>query len=95
MLVMQAMFDDRASAVVVGAGADEPLERPLFEMVSTSQSVIPDTSDSPAAGRLTEAGFVFKPSKGMPALVCDNIERCNPGGGQSWTPWRRGCQRWC
>lgn len=75
-LVMQAMFGDGASAAVVGAAADEPVERPLFEMVSVSQSVIPETSDSPAAGHLTEAGLVFNPSKGMPTLVRDNIEGC-------------------
>ncbi|KAK3119074.1 hypothetical protein QOZ80_9BG0713250 [Eleusine coracana subsp. coracana] len=75
-LVMQAMFGDGASAAVVGADADEPVERPLFEMVSASQSVIPDTSDSPAAGRLTEHGFVFNPFNGMPALVRDNIKQC-------------------
>ncbi|TKW01013.1 hypothetical protein SEVIR_8G149200v4 [Setaria viridis] len=92
-LVMQSMFGDGASAAVVGAEAEEPVERPLFEMVSAYQDVIPETTDSRAAGQLNEDGLVFQPSSGMPALVRQNIERCVAdalaplglrGGGGGW-----------
>jgi predicted naringenin-chalcone synthase len=92
-LVMQSMFGDGASAAVVGSGAEEPVERPLFEMVSASQDVIPEThEDGHAAGQLNEDGLVFQPSSGMPALVRQNIERCiadalaplGLGGGGGW-----------
>jgi predicted naringenin-chalcone synthase len=59
---MQSMFADGASAVVVGAGAEEPVEVPVHEMVSASQSVA------------WHAGLDFRPSRGMPALVRQNIE---------------------
>ena len=38
--------------------------------------MIPETSDGRAAGVLNEAGLVFQPSRGIPALVRQNIERC-------------------
>ncbi|CAN6304049.1 unnamed protein product [Urochloa humidicola] len=76
-LVMQSMFGDGAGAVVVGAGPSAGSgERPAFEMVSASQAVIPETTGSAAVGRLREDGLLFEPSKEMPSLVRDNIERC-------------------
>ncbi|GJN23773.1 hypothetical protein PR202_gb11452 [Eleusine coracana subsp. coracana] len=78
-LVMQSMFGDGAGAVIVGADPDgsDYDERPVFEMVSASQTVIPETeTEHPAAGRLREDGLRFHPSKEMPSLVRDNIERC-------------------
>jgi bisdemethoxycurcumin synthase len=77
-LVMQSMFGDGAGAVVVGAdpAAGFSCERPLFEMVSASQTVIPEAGEHPATGRLREDGLLFQPSKEMPSLVRDNIERC-------------------
>ncbi|KAF8684445.1 hypothetical protein HU200_044339 [Digitaria exilis] len=73
-LVMQALFGDGAGAVVVGA---DPVsgERPEFEMVSASQTTMPE-SGHVAQGRIREDGFVFHPSKEMPSLVRENIERC-------------------
>ena len=63
-------------------------------MVSASQFLIPETSDGRAAGVLNEAGLVFQPSRGIPALVRQNIERCvadalrplglGDGGGGGW-----------
>ncbi|XP_066334260.1 chalcone synthase-like [Miscanthus floridulus] len=88
------MFADGANAEVVGARAVEPVELPIYEMVSASQFLIPETSDGRAAGVLKEAGLVFQPSRGIPALVRQNIERCvadalrplglGDGGGGGW-----------
>ncbi|XP_047077503.1 bisdemethoxycurcumin synthase-like [Lolium rigidum] len=73
-IIMQALFGDGAGAVIVGAEPDGSAERPVFEMVADSQSVIPE-SDLSAAGRLREDGLVFNPSFEMPALIRENIER--------------------
>ncbi|KAM0840023.1 hypothetical protein ACQ4PT_059939 [Festuca glaucescens] len=73
-IIMQALFGDGAGAVIVGAEPDGSAERPVFEMVAASQSVIPE-SNLAAAGRLREDGLVFNPSFDMPALIRENIER--------------------
>jgi predicted naringenin-chalcone synthase len=80
-LIMQSLFGDGAAAVILGASgidadADGPegVERPLFELVSASQTWIPDTEDA-AAGQLTEGGLVFRPSSKMPALLRQVIEQ--------------------
>ncbi|CAL4992933.1 unnamed protein product [Urochloa decumbens] len=74
-LVMQALFGDGAGAVIVGAGGETEVERRLFEMVSASQTVIPDSEDA-AAGRLGERGLLFRPSPRMPNLVRRHVEEC-------------------
>ncbi|KAK3120401.1 hypothetical protein QOZ80_9AG0686980 [Eleusine coracana subsp. coracana] len=74
-LIMQALFGDGAGAVIVGAGCKKSDgEHPLFEMVSSSQTVIPG-SENDAAGKLGEDGLVFCPSPKMPALVRQHVEQ--------------------
>ncbi|RLN19625.1 bisdemethoxycurcumin synthase-like [Panicum miliaceum] len=73
-LIMQALFGDGAGAVVVGADPVS-VEQPDFEMVSASQAMIPESKDM-AKGRLREDGLLFLPSREMPSLVRENIERC-------------------
>uniref|UniRef100_A0ACD5YMQ7 Uncharacterized protein n=1 Tax=Avena sativa TaxID=4498 RepID=A0ACD5YMQ7_AVESA len=73
-VILQALLGDGAGAVVVGAEPDGSVERPVFEMVAASQSVIP-VSDLSPAGRLREDGLVFSPSFEMPALIRENIEQ--------------------
>nr|TKW01015.1 hypothetical protein SEVIR_8G149400v2 [Setaria viridis] len=78
-LVMQALFGDGASAVVVGAGAGPEgsggVECPMFEIMSASQTVIPGSEDA-AAGHLGEGGLAFCPSPRMPNLVRQHVEEC-------------------
>uniref|UniRef100_N1QUX6 Chalcone synthase n=1 Tax=Aegilops tauschii TaxID=37682 RepID=N1QUX6_AEGTA len=74
-IIMQALFGDGAAAVIVGAEPDASAERPIFEMVAASQSVIPESTHG-AVGRLREDGLVFNPSFEMPALIRENIEQC-------------------
>ncbi|XP_044983943.1 bisdemethoxycurcumin synthase-like [Hordeum vulgare subsp. vulgare] len=77
-LVMQALFGDGAGAVIVGAddaNRGAVVERPLFEMVAASQTVIPE-SEHAAAGRLGEDGLLFRPAVEMTTLVRENVERC-------------------
>jgi predicted naringenin-chalcone synthase len=73
-IIMQALFGDGAGAVIVGADPDV-IERPLFEMVAASQTVIPQ-SEHAATGRLRKDGLLFHPSMEMPRLVQEDIERC-------------------
>ncbi|KAL6890215.1 hypothetical protein ACP4OV_008978 [Aristida adscensionis] len=71
-LVMQALFGDGAAAAIVGAGGAG--ERPVFEMVSASQTVIPGSEDA-AAGQLGDAGLAFRLSPKMPAMVQEHVEQ--------------------
>ncbi|XP_051200278.1 bisdemethoxycurcumin synthase [Lolium perenne] len=73
-IILQALFGDGAGAVIVGAEPDSSDERPVFEMVAASQTVIPESNHA-AVGRLTEHGLVFNPSFEMPALILENIEQ--------------------
>lgn len=81
-LIMQALFGDGAGAAIVGAAgcrkgeisSHSRVERPLFEMVSAAQTVIPG-SEKDAAGQLGEDGLVFAPSPKMPGLVRQHIEQ--------------------
>ncbi|KAJ1255357.1 hypothetical protein BS78_K254500 [Paspalum vaginatum] len=80
-LIPQALFSDGAGAVVVGADAVSPAERPLFEMVSASQTLIPDGS---GAERLLsirlglgEGGMIHgNASSKLPGFVGQHLERC-------------------
>ncbi|KAM3310352.1 hypothetical protein ACQJBY_031193 [Aegilops geniculata] len=75
-LIMQALFGDGAGAVIVGADANRgSVERPLFEMVAASQTVIPG-SERAAAGRLSEDGLLFCPAVEMTTLIRENVEQC-------------------
>ena len=102
-LIMQALFGDGAAAVIVGSVSSGTgghanghhmlgVEHPLFEMVSASQTVVPNSEDA-AAGKLTEDGLVFCPSPKMPALLRQHIEQClvdavmgtlGSGGSSNW-----------
>ena len=75
-LIKQGLFGDGAGAVIVGADPVSPVELPLFEMVSASQTVVPD-SDHAINLRLTKGGFGGNiSSKEIPAFIGDNIVRC-------------------
>ncbi|CAN6372229.1 unnamed protein product [Urochloa humidicola] len=74
-LVIMALFGDGAGAVVVGADAD-PAERPVFHMVSASQTTMPGTEEA-VTMNLSEKGLLDTVlSVEVPALVRDSIERC-------------------
>ncbi|GJM96157.1 hypothetical protein PR202_ga12970 [Eleusine coracana subsp. coracana] len=78
LMVMQALFGDGAAAAVVGADPINSVENPDFEMISASQTTIPDTAHL-AAGQFRDDGMLFHPSKELPSLVRDNIEHCMAG----------------
>ncbi|KAK3020787.1 hypothetical protein RJ639_047743 [Escallonia herrerae] len=43
-LVGQALFDDGAAAVIVGADPDVSVECPLFQLLSAAQTILPDST---------------------------------------------------
>ncbi|CAN6304048.1 unnamed protein product [Urochloa humidicola] len=78
-LIPQALFGDGAGAAVIGAdpagGSGSGSERPLFEMVSAAQTVVPGTEHA-AVMRAGEDGFVSSLSADLPDLIGQNVERC-------------------
>ncbi|CAM0870348.1 unnamed protein product [Alopecurus aequalis] len=76
-LVGQAAFGDGAGAVIVGAGAEQHRgERPLFEMASASQTMIPGT-DGVLTMQLTQGGLdghMF--TRELVPLAGQHIEQC-------------------
>nr|GFB86265.1 putative chalcone synthase [Tanacetum cinerariifolium] len=71
-IIGQALFADGASAVIVGSDPELSNEVPLFEIVSASQTVLPNSKRA-FGGRLKEAGLLFHLSKMVPGLISKNI----------------------
>nr|ACZ51476.1 chalcone synthase [Fagopyrum esculentum] len=73
-MVGQALFGDGAGAVIVGADPDLSVEKPIFELVWTSQTILPD-SEGAIDGHLREVGLTFHLLKDVPGLISKNIEK--------------------
>ncbi|KAJ3681684.1 hypothetical protein LUZ60_014257 [Juncus effusus] len=73
-LVGQALFGDGAAALIVGADADLTIERPIFQLVSAGQTILPD-SEGAIDGHLREVGLTFHLLKDVPGLISKNIEK--------------------
>ncbi|XP_060173815.1 chalcone synthase G-like [Lycium barbarum] len=74
VLVAQALFGDGASAIIVGSDPVLTVERPLFELVFTTQTLLPDSGYA-ITGSLNEAGLLPKIHKDTPRLISENIGR--------------------
>nr|ADK45323.1 type III polyketide synthase [Fallopia multiflora]ADK45324.1 type III polyketide synthase [Fallopia multiflora] len=74
-MIGQAIFGDGAAAVVVGANPDLTIEKPIFELISTAQTIIPE-SDGAIEGHLLEVGLSFKLDQNVPTLISNSIEAC-------------------
>ncbi|GAB4858563.1 Chitin synthase, class 1 [Ancistrocladus abbreviatus] len=72
-LVGQALFGDGAAALVIGTDVDESIEKPLYQLISASQALVPD-SENAMALHLREEGLTFHLSKDVPTLISNNIE---------------------
>lgn len=77
-LVMQALFGDGGGAVIVGSDPETSTERPLFDMVSAAQTVVPKTKHSVSL-KLSKNGMDYHLSNELPVLVAHNMEKCMPG----------------
>ncbi|GLU04916.1 hypothetical protein SLE2022_220440 [Rubroshorea leprosula] len=72
-LVGQALFSDGAAAAIVGSDPVPGIERPLFELVSAGQTIIPN-SEGAIGGRISDAGLLFYLRRDIPDLISGNIE---------------------
>ncbi|XP_058786879.1 chalcone synthase 2-like [Vicia villosa] len=87
-LVGQALFGDGASSVIVGSNPDERIEKPLFYLVSASETILPD-SEGAIEGHLREVGLTFHLKENVPELIGENIvksleEAFHPLGISDW-----------
>nr|AHC28523.1 chalcone synthase 1 [Rheum australe] len=73
-MVGQALFGDGAGAVIIGSDPDLSIERPIFELVWTAQTILPD-SEGAIDGHLREVGLTFHLLKDVPGLISKNIEK--------------------
>ncbi|KAK9725629.1 hypothetical protein RND81_05G158400 [Saponaria officinalis] len=74
-MVGRALFTDGASAAIVGADPDCSVgEQPLFELVRTSQTIVPNT-DWVVGGQLGQGGLTIVLAKEIPGLIANNIEK--------------------
>ncbi|XP_078154462.1 stilbene synthase 4-like [Carex rostrata] len=74
-LVSTALFADGAAAVVVGADPDLEVERPLYEIVSARETLIPNTMDE-LGMQLREVGNLVILAPAIPKHISANIEGC-------------------
>ncbi|GAB4852909.1 Chitin synthase, class 2 [Ancistrocladus abbreviatus] len=72
-LVGQTLFGDGAAALIIGSDVDETIEKPLYQLISASQTLVPD-SENAMALHLREEGLTFHLSKDVPTLISNNIE---------------------
>nr|QOU08773.1 CHS2 [Triadica sebifera] len=75
ILVGSAIFGDGAAAIIVGANPNPIKEHPLFALVSTSQTIIPESEDG-IVGHTREMGLSYYLSRRVPNLIADNIVEC-------------------
>lgn len=73
-LVGQALFGDGAAAIIVGSDPLHVVEKPLFQIVSASQTILPD-SEGAIEGHLREAGLTLHLLKNVPSLISKHIEK--------------------
>ncbi|RCV37860.1 hypothetical protein SETIT_8G096200v2 [Setaria italica] len=72
-LVGQAIFGDAAGAAIIGAHLTS-VERPLFEMVSASQDIVPRTEEA-VVSKLYEEGIVYTLHRDVAMHISSNIEQ--------------------
>ncbi|RYR12500.1 hypothetical protein Ahy_B04g070027 isoform A [Arachis hypogaea] len=71
-LVGQALFADGAAAIIIGSDPVPKVEKPIFELVSTDQKLVPG-SHGAIGGLLREVGLTFYLNKSVPDIISQNI----------------------
>ncbi|KAM0932955.1 putative chalcone synthase [Dioscorea sansibarensis] len=69
----QAIFGDGAAALVIGADPVIPVEKPLYEIVSAIQVILPG-SEGAVEGHLKEVGLTFHSTSRLPDIIAKNLE---------------------
>ncbi|XP_074576479.1 phenylpropanoylacetyl-CoA synthase [Curcuma longa] len=87
-LFVQALFGDGAAALVVGSDPVDGVERPIFEIASASQVMLPESAEA-VGGHLREIGLTFHLKSQLPSIIASNIEQslttaCSPLGLSDW-----------
>ncbi|KAL2230202.1 UNVERIFIED_CONTAM: Chalcone synthase [Sesamum indicum] len=72
-LVGHALFGDGAGAVILGSDPKVGVERPLFQLLSASQTILSDSTGA-LVGHLREAGLFVNLSPDIPYHISENIE---------------------
>ncbi|XP_058102822.1 chalcone synthase 3-like [Magnolia sinica] len=72
-LVAQALFGDGAAAVIIGADPNSS-EKPLFQLVSASQTILAD-SEGAIRVHSREVGLTVHLVKEVPSLISKNIKK--------------------
>ncbi|KAM7268722.1 hypothetical protein ACFE04_010888 [Oxalis oulophora] len=72
-LVGNVIFGDGAASVIIGSDPDLEIERPLFQMESAKQRLIPE-SEGVLGANLREMGATYYITPKVPGLIGDNIE---------------------
>ncbi|CAI9271324.1 unnamed protein product [Lactuca saligna] len=72
-LIAQALFGDGAAAVIIGSDPFLDVEKPLFEIISASQTILPD-SEGGIEGHLRQVGLIVHLRKDVPGLIAKHIE---------------------
>ncbi|KAF3662328.1 Chalcone synthase 2 [Capsicum annuum] len=73
-MVGQALFGDGTAALIVGSNPLPGVEKPLFELDSAAQTLLPNSKGA-IDGHLHEAGLTFHLLKDDPGLISKNIEK--------------------
>ncbi|XP_047173328.1 chalcone synthase-like [Vigna umbellata] len=74
LLVGLALFGDGASSAIVGSDPETSTERPLFHIVSASQTILPN-SEGAMEIHLREMGLTFHLKDSVPMIIGDNVEK--------------------
>ncbi|PWA56116.1 chalcone synthase [Artemisia annua] len=72
-LIGQALFADGAAAIIVGSEPLLDVEKPLFEIISAAQTIVPE-SEGAINVNFREAGLIFYLREDVPKLISNNIE---------------------
>nr|XP_043634288.1 chalcone synthase 2-like [Erigeron canadensis] len=72
-LIGQGLFGDGAAAIILGSDPLLDVEKPLFELISVAQTIVPD-SENAINVNLREAGLIFHLREDVPRLISKNIE---------------------
>ncbi|EOY09156.1 Chalcone and stilbene synthase family protein [Theobroma cacao] len=74
-LISKAIMGDGAAAMIRGADPNVLKERPLFQIVSATEKIIPDSVGA-IKGHMHEAGHGIHLTRDVPKLIANNIDKC-------------------
>ncbi|CAK7336506.1 unnamed protein product [Dovyalis caffra] len=75
VLVGSAIFSDGAAAVIVGADPDTTIERPLYQLVSAEQCIVPNSEDAIVCP-VREIGMSYSLNRSVPKIVAKGAAQC-------------------